>query len=59
MGELLVVVKLSEDVGDSSKGFHSVLALLICGLSSGLCRCKLSHQSQYRESLKRQTRTII
>lgn len=24
----------SDDVGESSKGFHSVLALLICGLSS-------------------------
>lgn len=46
IGELLVV-KLSEDVGDSSKGFHSVLALLICGLSSAedVCRCKVLHQS--------------
>ena len=32
MGEL-EEVKLSEDIGDSPKGFHSVLALLICELS--------------------------
>lgn len=32
----------SEDVGESSKAFHSVLALLICGLSSAgeFCRYK-------------------
>lgn len=51
IGELLVV-KLPEDVGDSSKGFHSVLALLSCGLSSaeGNCRWRVLHQSRYRES---------
>lgn len=46
MGELEEVWH-SEDVGESPKGFHSVLALLICGLSSAedFCRYKfyISH----------------
>ena len=48
MGDLLPT-ELSKDVGDSSKGFHSVLALLLCGLSSAedVCRCKVFHQLQY------------